>query len=188
MKRFLGLIAVALAACTSEPEELQTGIGFGSLEEYRAIQDAELQGATTASPVPEPLAVGTETAGTVTAANAGAPLSAIPADAAAVRQNPAAAPVVAAPVPTRPGTQEPNIVAYALATSHPVGTSVYPRNAASASRTQSACARYSSSDQAQIDFLKSGGPERDSKGLDPDGDGYACAWDPSAFRNTRSGG
>ena len=27
-----------------------------------------------------------------------------------------------------------------------------------------------------------GGPERDRKGLDPDGDGFACAWDPRPFR------
>ncbi len=27
-----------------------------------------------------------------------------------------------------------------------------------------------------------GGPERDQFGIDPDGDGYACRWDPSPFR------
>ena len=27
-----------------------------------------------------------------------------------------------------------------------------------------------------------GGPERDQFGIDPDGDGYACSWDPSPFR------
>ena len=35
---------------------------------------------------------------------------------------------------------------------------------------------------AQQAFLEAGGPERDRKGLDPDGDGYACAWDPTPFR------
>ena len=30
-----------------------------------------------------------------------------------------------------------------------------------------------------------GGPERDSEGLDPDGDGFACGWDPAPFRRSR---
>ena len=37
-------------------------------------------------------------------------------------------------------------------------------------------------DQAQQDFLAKGGPERDRMGVDPDGDGFACAWDPRPFR------
>mgnify|MGYP000454045377 CR=1 FL=1 len=44
------------------------------------------------------------------------------------------------------------------------------------------CAKYASADLAQEDFLQRGGPERDRKGLDPDGDGYACNWDPTPFR------
>ena len=51
-----------------------------------------------------------------------------------------------------------------------------------AGRAQRACGHYPSPDQAQIDFLASGGPERDKLGLDPDGDGYACAWNPAPFR------
>ena len=35
---------------------------------------------------------------------------------------------------------------------------------------------------AQEAFLKAGGPERDRYGLDPDGDGFACRWDPTPFR------
>jgi hypothetical protein len=44
------------------------------------------------------------------------------------------------------------------------------------------CDRYRSKDEAQQDFLAKGGPERDAYGLDPDGDGYACGWDPRPFR------
>ena len=29
---------------------------------------------------------------------------------------------------------------------------------------------------------QNGGPERDRNALDPDGDGYACGWDPSVYR------
>ena len=86
-------------------------------------------------------------------------------------------------LPTRSGTSDPNIVSYALQTSHPRGTRLYSRSGINlASRAQRACAGYPSPDQAQIDFLAKGGPERDRLGVDPDGDGYACAWNPAPFR------
>ncbi len=44
------------------------------------------------------------------------------------------------------------------------------------------CAKYGSPDLAQMAFLSKGGPKRDRMGLDPDGDGYACSWDPAPFR------
>ena len=44
------------------------------------------------------------------------------------------------------------------------------------------CNGYANPDDAQRDFLARGGPERDPRGLDPDGDGFACAWDPAPFR------
>lgn len=91
-------------------------------------------------------------------------------------------------LPTRRGAAQPNVVEYALQTSHPRGTQVHRRvNIASAARTQRNCAQYASADEAQIDFLSFGGPERDRKALDPDGDGYACGWDPSAFRRAAGG-
>ncbi|MEM6759960.1 MAG: hypothetical protein AAF601_10825 [Pseudomonadota bacterium] len=77
----------------------------------------------------------------------------------------------------------PNIVQYALQTSHARGTRVHRRiTVASASKFRRNCAAYNSADEAQIDFLANGGPRRDRKGLDPDGDGFACAWDPAPFR------
>ena len=82
----------------------------------------------------------------------------------------------------------PNIVAYALATSHQRGEKVYSRfGLNSASKHQRACGEFASADQAQIDFLARGGPARDRKGLDPDGDGYACDWDPTPFRRAAQG-
>ncbi|MFB9148143.1 hypothetical protein [Roseovarius ramblicola] len=84
---------------------------------------------------------------------------------------------------TRPGDVGPNIVDYALATTHPVGTGMYRRfGIATGSRHERNCAEYASPDQAQLDFLRKGGPERDRMALDPDGDGYACGWDPSPYR------
>ncbi|MCU0900088.1 MAG: hypothetical protein MUC82_06280 [Cypionkella sp.] len=85
-------------------------------------------------------------------------------------------------LPTRPGELGPNIVDYALATTHPKGTQLYRRSSFGVGNTAAKCAGYASPDLAQAAFLERGGPERDRLGLDPDGDGYACAWDPSPYR------
>lgn len=84
-------------------------------------------------------------------------------------------------VPQRTETG-PNIVQYALQTTHNPGTQVYSRSSLRFTDPQAACARYSSADLAQQAFLEAGGPERDRRGLDPDGDGFACTWDPRPFR------
>lgn len=89
-------------------------------------------------------------------------------------------------LPERPGNLGPSIVDYALATNNPVGQPLYSRlNLLSDSRFNRNCAKYSSSDLAQQDFLAKGGPQRDRMGLDPDGDGFACYWDPAPFRAAR---
>jgi hypothetical protein len=89
-------------------------------------------------------------------------------------------------LPTRPGSNLPNIVEYALRTDNPVGAQLYRRtNLLSAQRHTRNCGRYQSPDEAQTDFLARGGPERDRRGLDPDGDGFACTWDPTPFRTAR---
>ncbi|MEP2640982.1 hypothetical protein [Roseobacter sp.] len=108
----------------------------------------------------------------------------IESDAARIERNKAQYEVVAPQaLPTRTGSEQPNIVSFALSTSHPKGQSVYARAGfGGANRAARNCAGYASSDLAQIDFLSRGGPKRDRKGLDPDGDGYACAWDPAPFR------
>ncbi|GGX50779.1 hypothetical protein GCM10007385_19100 [Tateyamaria omphalii] len=86
-------------------------------------------------------------------------------------------------LPSRTGNAQPNVVQYALQTRHPKGTRVHRRfGVGSAAKFQRNCAEYSSADEAQIDFLARGGPERDRRGIDPDGDGYACGWDPAPFR------
>ncbi len=86
-------------------------------------------------------------------------------------------------LPTRSGSEAPNIVEYAISTRNAVGQKIYRRNTIFAGdKYVKNCARYASSDLAQEDFLRSGGPERDKQGLDPDGDGFACSWDPTPFR------
>lgn len=105
-------------------------------------------------------------------------------DAARIAQNRAQYQIVApAPVGERPADVGPNIVSYALANKHPVGAQVYSRMGINKeARFERNCAAYAAPDLAQIDFLQHGGPERDKMGLDPDGDGYACGWDPTPFR------
>lgn len=89
-------------------------------------------------------------------------------------------------VPQRTGAEGPNIVQYALATTNQKGQPIYRRGGLFAERRfAQACAKYPSPDLAQQAFLAEGGPERDRLGVDPDGDGFACAWDPAPFRAAR---
>jgi hypothetical protein len=86
-------------------------------------------------------------------------------------------------LPKRSGGSSASIVDFALATSNSVGQSVHSRSSFnSENKFNRNCAKYPSSDLAQADFLESGGPKRDGMGLDPDGDGFACYWDPAPFR------
>ncbi len=85
-------------------------------------------------------------------------------------------------LPVRPGDTGPNIVEFALATTNPVGVALYDRGGISLTSADKACLKFASPDQAQQAFLASGGPDSDRKNLDPDGDGFACDWDPTAFR------
>lgn len=91
-------------------------------------------------------------------------------------------------VPQRPNSSGPNIIEYALSTSHPVGQQVHRRSGLNARRHEQNCASYQSDDLAQQAFLAAGGPERDRQALDPDGDGYACNWNPGLYRNAARSG
>ena len=91
-------------------------------------------------------------------------------------------------LPDRPANVGPNIVEYALSAPNVKGQAWYSRSLLTTQgRFQRNCAEYPTDDEAQRDFLARGGPENDRRGLDPDGDGFACNWDPApfiaAFRN-----
>lgn len=206
---------VLLAACAPEVPDSAAGVGFDDYSAYQQDRQAALSGRP--APVPTGPVIAQESLGNVSvpAATSSAPATAtatvdlnnpgisdeqsfdavsaretIQSDAERIAANREAY-VVIQPrdLPERPGGGGPNIVAYALATNHPVGTQLYSRAGLNAdSRFQRACARYASSDLAQEDFLARGGPERDRLGVDPDGDGYACYWDPTPFRTARIGG
>ena len=77
----------------------------------------------------------------------------------------------------------PNVVEYAIRTNNPVGMQLYKRFGTSAKTFSfGGCGKFSSTDSAQQAFLVRGGPKIDALGIDPDGDGFACAWDPRPFR------
>ncbi len=91
-------------------------------------------------------------------------------------------------VPTGSGGRGASVVEFALSTTNRVGEAQYRRSKVFAqSRFTKNCLKYPSPDLAQAEFLQSGGPQKDRKGLDPDGDGFACSWDPQPFRNAKAG-
>ena len=70
-----------------------------------------------------------------------------------------------------------NPASFARSTSNAIGQAMYSRNGKKGS------CNYSSSYDAQRAFLEAGGPSVDSIGLDPDGDGFACAFNPTPYRS-----
>lgn len=166
--------ALALAGCVTT--EQKSGVGFGSYETY-AQQQAGLAQERNAPAEPQ------------FATATGAPLAGIPATPEPVSTRVAAAPqrqarqvVEPKPVPARVATG-PNVVEYSLSTTNAVGESLYRRSGLTG---QSALARkcfaYRSEDAAQEAFLKAGGPKTDRLGIDPDGDGFACDFNPAIYR------
>ena len=90
--------------------------------------------------------------------------------------------VMPSALPARPADSGPNIVEYAIAAPNKKGQEWYSRSIfAGQGKFRRNCAAYNSPDAAQRDFLARGGPDKDPRGLDPDGDGFACGWDPAPF-------
>lgn len=204
-KRLLVLSLFALAACAPEVPDSAAGVGFDDYNDFQAqrySREQQLAGsvsdpsgtAISDETVAGGVAVPTSTAATVPRDTSGisdeqdfdavASRETIESDRARLERLAAAYEVIEpTPVPERPSNSGPSVVEFALSTNNAVGQRVYNRSGFnSASRFERNCAKYPSSDLAQEDFLKSGGPQRDGKGLDPDGDGFACYWDPTPFR------
>jgi len=84
-------------------------------------------------------------------------------------------------LPTRVKTV--SVVEYALSSKNKVGEKKFSRfNPLGAKLAIRNCARFATPDDAQLAFLRAGGPRRDSSNLDPDGDGFACDWSPETYR------
>jgi hypothetical protein len=173
-----GLVAVSACAPRVGPNDTVSLVPVGA--DARDARDAALRGGPTApanssavaGPAPVPGQLGDDTTFT---GQGRTPVAATP--------PPESYRIVAPePLPPRPSDSGPGVVGFALATDHPVGQAVYGRSAPSPERAERACARYPSDDLAQAAFLNAGGPESDPQGVDPDGDGYACDWNPERFR------
>ena len=162
---------LALVACRAEPNP-GAGVGFGDYQSYLAQREAALRGTAPAPAAPglPPLAVpipsGPITPGPVSSR----PLSAIP----ALQPEPVFS------------SGAPNLAAYALQAPNRLGQPVWQRSRMALANHDRACGRFIASDRAQVAFLERGGPERDPGNLDPDGDGFACAWDPTPFQSARN--
>ncbi len=86
-------------------------------------------------------------------------------------------------LPERPkATHTSILVDYALSVQNRKGEPVYSRMFPSDEASRKACLRYPTPEAAQEAFLNAGGPKRDMKRLDPDGDGFACDWDPAPLQ------
>ncbi|MBL1434575.1 MAG: hypothetical protein COB08_000040 [Rhodobacteraceae bacterium] len=75
-----------------------------------------------------------------------------------------------------------NIITFARETTNAVGARVHRRPSIRRTNSSSQCRKFSSTDDAQRNFLANGGPQDDPLNLDPDGDGFACRWSPEAYR------
>ncbi len=194
-----------LGACTPAIPDSGASVGFDDSPQARRAREAALTNGTTVTgdPLVPPAVLSSETV-TATQPAAVTPAQAVSASSGAVatatgpdpsaediaRQTAAALGLPPAPTSgaaTGSGAylrQDPPILArYALSTSNRVGERIHSRSGvdleAEALRN---CAKYPSPELAQLAFLAAGGPERDRYGLDPDGDGFACGWDPTPFR------
>ncbi|MBT6895070.1 MAG: hypothetical protein HOA20_06730 [Rhodobacterales bacterium] len=74
-------------------------------------------------------------------------------------------------------TKTLNLFEYSASQGQSVGEQVYDRPAIWY-ENGSNCHEYSVPEIAQMAFLSSGGPQRDTLLLDADGDGFACSWVP----------
>ncbi|WP_417269999.1 hypothetical protein [Celeribacter sp.] len=188
------------------------GVGFGSYTAYQAQREQELIAGgegSSVSVLPPRASTDSSTDQLIADAAAAIPNTAVPAtvensvgisaendfdavagersieeDAARVAANRSQYQVVEpTALPSRPSGSTTSLVTFALSTQNNVGQPIYKRLIPGAAARQARnCAKYPSPDLAQEDFLKSGGPERNAKGLDADGDGFACSWDPAPFR------
>lgn len=93
--------------------------------------------------------------------------------------------VVVQPGALPPHPEGVNIALFANQTTNAVGQSMYSRNMGARVSGVGNCGRFRNADAAQRAFLSGGGPEADRYGLDPDGDGFACKWDPTPYRALR---
>ena len=75
-----------------------------------------------------------------------------------------------------------NVAKFARDTKNKKGEKIYTRLSLNIYDNWNECSKFKTKDDAQRKFLKEGGPYNDKFNLDPDGDGFACDWDPEIYR------
>ena len=75
-----------------------------------------------------------------------------------------------------------NVARFARETKNKKGEKIFNRLIFSIYDNWNECSKFKTKDEAQRKFLKDGGPYKDRFNLDPDGDGFACDWDPEIYR------
>ena len=75
-----------------------------------------------------------------------------------------------------------NVAKFARDTKNNKGEKIFTRLSFSIYNNWNECSKFKTRDEAQRKFLKEGGPYKDIFNLDPDGDGFACDWDPEIYR------
>ena len=75
-----------------------------------------------------------------------------------------------------------NVAKFARTAKNKKGEKIFTRSSFSIYDNWNECSKFKTKDQAQRNFLKNGGPYKDRFNLDPDGDGFACDWDPEIYR------
>ncbi len=188
MRNLLILSVLALAACGENagwnPNYMGMHNGTGYAK-YMHEREAALHGkgavpavipvqlpakSPTAADLAGNVPAQTQTAGTVTVTAAGT-----------AARTPANMPVTTSG--PYPGST-PVLVRYAHQEQHAPGSNVYKRTGGSVLDAGRTCSGYASSEIAQRAFIAAGGPILDPKGVDPDGDGFVCGWDPRPVRNS----
>ena len=179
----LSILAVlALAACNEHagvnPNYTMNATPYG---DYQRARELALNGQTRQSPavIPVQLPAQAPTAADIAGNSETVRTGATKTQAAARPQVPAR-PQTGASGPY-PGST-PVLVRYAHAERQNPGTRTYQRSATSQDAAERACRAHANADAAQTAFIAAGGPVIDPHGMDPDGDGFVCGWDPRPYR------
>ncbi|ABD54137.1 hypothetical protein Jann_1220 [Jannaschia sp. CCS1] len=185
--RYLVLACMALAACASPPNDISPGqqtLDQQGLQGRQAALNGQIS-TEVIGPERSGVEIGAGASGDVTFLDP-TNLTAIAEGAIAESEAQSTGGVFDSVQPqqasdVRPPPLIPRVAAFALRTTHQPGQQQWRRNPFRRDGG-SLCAQFETRDEAQDRFLRDGGPERDPNGMDPDGDGFVCGFDPTALR------
>lgn len=185
--RYLALACLALAACASAPNDISPGqqtLDQQGLQGRQAVLNGQIS-TEVIGPERSGVTIDAGASGDVTFLDP-SNLTAIAEGAIAESEAQSGGGVFDNVQPqqasdVRPPPLIPRVAAFALRTTHQPGERQWRRNPLRRDGS-SICGQFATRDEAQDRFLRDGGPERDPNGMDPDGDGFVCGFDPNALR------